>query len=622
MNGGTQYLGIPTPGSPNHKIVPRLRLRMNGLDGSSLLARCAALFAAWLVVLPSGAFVSSSNPSGQSRRWPLSLPVVAATNVINPSTRAVRLFLASDAYSRSNAAAELNALRASFAQWQNIPGTSLRFEEAGLVAPGTDVNTSDGTNAVFWAKNGTLVNGGFDDISGTLSVTFPRFSPDNLLLEADIVLNGVQFTWFTDFNAANSVDQFVEGTMLHEIGHFIGLDHSPVGGATMLARGATGVNTQAGLSSDEIAAARFLYPQASPLNGLSALQGQVAANGIGVFGACVVAEDASGNVVSGTVTRPDGRYELPCLNPGAYEVRVSPLDPPASAPLARLVSGPDIAPSYANAETSFHPPAPKAITLVAGAAMELDFAVSKGSPRFRISRIRPTGRASDELSAVNSPATIRPGESNLVVGVYSPDFPANGAVLRITGDGLSLGPDTFVPDAFPGSRPALHLLSVTIHASAHATPGLRSFVVQHGTNAAYAHGFLEVLPAVPDYNFDGLDDRFQRRHFPLFTTENAAPNADPDGDGFDNASEHAAGTGPSDRRSLLRIERVNPTPLGAAVTWQSVPGRRYELFVRKDLDLGTWTPIGGAVMATGATTQILDGSAPNSLRFYRVLVLP
>ena len=37
------------------------------------------------------------------------------TNVVNPNTKAIRYFLASDAYSTTNTAAELNALRASFA---------------------------------------------------------------------------------------------------------------------------------------------------------------------------------------------------------------------------------------------------------------------------------------------------------------------------------------------------------------------------------------------------------------------------------------------------------------------------------------------------------------------------
>jgi hypothetical protein len=105
------------------------------------------------------AFVVDLNTTGDPLRWQLNPPYLpdppnaggVHTNVVNPVTRAVRYFLAADAYSTVNAAAELNAVRASFAQWQSVPGTFLKFEDAGPVAPGVDVNTSDNRNVVFWA---------------------------------------------------------------------------------------------------------------------------------------------------------------------------------------------------------------------------------------------------------------------------------------------------------------------------------------------------------------------------------------------------------------------------------------------------------------------------------------
>src|SRR5205814_2606430 len=134
-----------------------------------------------------------------------------STNVVNPVTKAVRFFLAADAYSTTNTTAELNAVRASFAQWQSIPGTFLKFEDAGLVAPGVDVNTGDNRNVVFWAKNNTIVNGGTDNISGALGVTYNSYFPDdNAQAEADIVFNGVEYTWSTDFNSTDTSKQFIE----------------------------------------------------------------------------------------------------------------------------------------------------------------------------------------------------------------------------------------------------------------------------------------------------------------------------------------------------------------------------------------------------------------------------
>ena len=233
------------------------------------------------------------NSSGQPRRWKLDPPDTSVhTNVVNRTTGAIRYFLASDAYSTTNTTAELNALRASFAQWQAVSGTILKFEDAGLVTPGVDVNTEDNTNVLYWAKTNLIVNGGMDNIANELSATYTSFfSDDNTLAEADIVFNGVQYSWFTDFNIPTTAGQFVEGWALHEIGHFIGLRHSPVGGATMFWNGASGVSLQSGLSPDELTAARWLYAPSSAPSSLARLRGTVTMNGASVFGAVVVAEE-------------------------------------------------------------------------------------------------------------------------------------------------------------------------------------------------------------------------------------------------------------------------------------------------------------------------------------------
>ncbi len=581
----------------------------------------AGIFLAVLLapLLLTRAFVPGFTSGGSLTHWDLSgTNTFVHTNVVNRSTRAIRFFLASDGYSTTNTAAELNALRASFGQWQSVPGTWLKFEDAGLVAPGADVNTSDNTNVFYWAKSSTTVNGGHDNISGALGVTFTSIFSDGSFAEADIVFNGVEFQWFTDFSDTNNGNYFIETVALHEMGHFLGLDHSPVGGAIMLARGSTGVGKFAGLTPDETAFARWLYPPTPAATNWAMLKGTVTKAGSAVFGASIIVEDSNGNVIGSAVTSanagPQGTYQIPLPAPGTYSVRACPLDPNSGN---ALITGLDIAnPDYAAADANFLATTNTSVTLNAGTTNTLDFAVANVTPAFRVSRIRTPTSDSLSYGLVNSPVALRVGQSNFIVGVYSPDF-TSGMTLTIPGDGLTVGATTFESQVFTG----FNLLSVPISVSSNATPGMRSFVVQSGTNIAYANGFLKILPAVPDVNFDGLDDTFQRKYFPVFTATNAAPGADPDGDGFTNQAEYIAGTVPTNAASLLRIESVTQNAGGCTITWQSGAGHRYQVF-SKPLVAGTFTAVGSPVTANGSITTFTDTSATSGIKFYRVQALP
>ncbi len=577
------------------------------------------LIAAGALVSTVLGFVANYNPAGQRLHWDLiSADPGVDPNIINPKTRAVRFFIGSGAYSAANRDAELNAVRAAFAQWQAAPGTILKFEEGGLMDGNLDVNTHDNTNLVYWAKNSTLVFGGRADITGATAFTFYDFFSDNTLAEADIVMNGVNFSWFTDFSNPVLGSQFVEGILAHEIGHFIGLEHSPIGGATMLARGLSGVNTQAGLSPDEIAAAVSLYPKTGALTGLGQIQGAVRANGNGVPGAVIVAEDAAGNVISGTLSRPDGRYELPALPPGNYQMRASPLDPAVDG-RNTLVRGADISTNYLAANTAFFATANFPVAVKAGAISQLDFAVGGGNPPFRIYRIGRPGPFPTTFNIVNAAIAIPAPSSNLYIAVYSPDLPTSDATLSLSGNGVTIGAPIFQPNASPG----LNLISAPLNISTDATPGLRTLIVQRGNAIAYANGFLEISPAFPDFNFDGLDDRFQRRYFARFTDPQAGPAADPDQDGFNNLREFLTGSNPIDPLSFnFRILRAQLLRTGTAVTWESAPGKRYQLLNRSDFSNGLWQAVGTPITATSTNSQALDPGLHGFQRFYRVQAAP
>jgi hypothetical protein len=563
------------------------------------------------------AFVARYDENGNALRWDLTAAHSQVhPNVLNPNTKAIRFFMGADAYSTANREAELNAVRASFDQWEAIPGTRLRFEEGGLMHGKLDVDTADNTNVVFWVKGSTVVNGGFDNIFGSIAVTFFDYFADHTLAEADIVLNGERYTWFTDFTDRINAAQFVESAMLHEIGHFLGLDHSPVGGASMLSRGATGVNTQAGLSSDEIAAARALYPDHNMQSSLGQVRGQVTLNGRGIKGAAVLVEDMAGNIVAGTVSRANGTYELPGLPAGMYQIRTAPLDPSMGGSLNYLLRGVDIHPDYGDAETGFLPGTPSEIVLRAGGIVTRNVSVAGGQLPFRITRIGHPSSLPGVFRIVNTPGMIELGTS-AYVGVYSPNLPASGADFIIPGDGITVGTPLFQQNASPG----LHLIYAEVTIAEHATPGLRSLVIKHAGQTAYANGFLEILPPFPDFNFDGLDDYFQRKYFPLFTAPEAGPDADPDQDGFSNYGEYLAGTNPVDASSVLRIDSVRTDASGTVIGWKSAPGKRYQVQSRAQIVSRGWET-SGTITAAGSFTEFLDPAAIQESKFYRVRAVP
>jgi hypothetical protein len=519
--------------------------------------------------------------------------------------------LAEDAF--SGRAAELNSIRAAFGQWESIPETAVRFEEGGIVSAGADINTSDGTNVIFWAKNSSFVNGGRDNIAGTLALTYRRVTNNNEIVEADIVLNGFQENWFSDFNDTLNAGRFIESAVLHEIGHSLGFEHSPVGGATMFARSLNGVGAQAGLSDDDTAAARTVYPFGSELNGR--ISGVVSLQSKPVFGAEVFLENLSGNIEQGTVTRNDGIFNF-VTHEGNYTVRILPLDPGSPNSLTHLLTGSDIAPAYSGAETSFLP------AVVPAAVMEfqtnnLDIQVSSGVSDFRITRLATPAADPAAFRAINAPIQVKPGTQDIYVGVCSTSAPPQNAILSITGGDIVVGPTTSRLSAFSSGGTTLNLLYTSISIASNATPGLRSFIVSSGTKSSFAAGCFEILPMVPDFNFDGLDDRFQRAYFEVFTSMEANANADPDQDHSNNALEFLSGTDPQDSQSVLKIESIAVVGNAVQIKWRSVAGRVYRLARADSVNAGIWTPIQPEVTAD-SSVSVFETDQSDGIRFYRI----
>lgn len=581
------------------------------------------------------------HPLSPSRpiRWDLSDSSPAHTNTFNRSSRAIRFFMSSDAWSTSNRVAELNALRASFGQWQAVSGTALRFEEGGVLPPAVQidasgrtnllypgVNTDDNTNLICWTRSGKLVNGGLDHLGFNLGLTYTALINEDILVEADIVLNGEQYNWFTDITQMANPGQFVEATAVHEIGHLLGLEHSPLGGATLFWAGGDGVSVQTGLSPDDISGIRTLYGTSQGFSLWSTLRGRVLSSGRPLSGAIVVVEDSHGNALAGVLSSATGDYSVEALPPGPATVRTAPLDPDRAALF--LAHAAEISPEFASqtVDTAFLPSAPTPIVLHAGATQTLNLAAqteAATNPVPRIAYLREPSPLQIPFNYSSVPIALYPGQSNLFIGALSPDFPLAGGTIRITGDGIQTGTTTSRTD---GS--GLRARFTQVNVSTGATPGLRSLLIDwsDGSSSA-ANGFVEIFPLVRDDNFDGLDDLFQRAFFPVFTSAAAAPESDPDADGYTNEAEYLAGTDPTLASSRLRFLRVSSTGGGLDMEWDGGgTSRQFRVWIndRSPTETNAWRILTLLPGAQTSPTHFHDTTTPVSggARFYRIEAIP
>ena len=158
-----------------------------------------------------------------------------------------------------------------------------------------------------------------------------------------------------------------------------------------------------------------------------------------------------------------------------------------------------------------------------------------------------------------------------------------------------------------------------------------SFVIsQYGTNSVPSDGVSIGKVIVSDcfaavYNF--LLTPFQRwqvAYFGSTTNPDAAPDADPDGDGMSNWAEFLAGTDPTNSASALRIASIAVETSDLRITWTTGSGRTNVL--QRAAGLGganSFTDI-CTVLTCGSATNYLDlGAATNASGwFYRVRLGP
>lgn len=152
----------------------------------------------------------------------------------------------------------LAATQRSFERWNDIEGAEFRMQYAGLTNEDrVEYNAQRGpdgnANIVVWRDDEWVYASKL--AYAITSVSFLPSSGD--IVGADIEMNS-NLHRYTIGDAAIHVD--LENTLTHEVGHFLGLDHSADATATMYYEAPRGETTKRILKADDIEGFFAIYP--------------------------------------------------------------------------------------------------------------------------------------------------------------------------------------------------------------------------------------------------------------------------------------------------------------------------------------------------------------------------
>jgi hypothetical protein len=148
-------------------------------------------------------------------------------------------------------------IQASFEPW-NEPGCGNLTLTYGGTTDEDRVEfdlSCDNVNTVVFREES------WDYLPGTVALTTVLFGLETgTIYDADMEINAVDFDWAVGVDQTPNHLADLRNTITHEAGHFLGLDHTNVGGATMEASAGLGETLKRDLAQDDIDGLCAIYP--------------------------------------------------------------------------------------------------------------------------------------------------------------------------------------------------------------------------------------------------------------------------------------------------------------------------------------------------------------------------
>ena len=128
-----------------------------------------------------------------------------------------------------------------------------------------------------------------------------------------------------------------------------------------------------------------------------------------------------------------------------------------------------------------------------------------------------------------------------------------------------------------------------------------------------------ILTVLPDTDGDGLPDAWETANG-LNAAAAADALLDSDGDGQSNLAEYRSGTSPTNAASLLKLESLAHASGEATVRFNAASNQTYTVEWCAQPGGVAWSKLTDVVARPNNRTEtVIDGSASDAVRFYRVI---